>query len=63
MKIGGIYAIEDVNASDLLRYQRYFSSTKLWVSYIMMRQTEGRRVGDNTLIIIRKTIDVLGEST
>lgn len=29
----------------------------------MMRQTEGRRVGDNTLIIIRKTIDVLGEST
>ena len=49
----GIYVIEDVNPSDLLRYKEFFSKTPYIVDYVtMLRPNLG--LGDNSLVVIRK---------
>ena len=49
----GIYVIEDVSPSDLLRYKGFFGSTGYVVEYITMLRPN-LPLGDNSLIIIRK---------
>lgn len=50
----GIYVIEDVNPSDLLRYKEFFSKTPYIVDYVtMLRPNLG--LGDNSLVVIRKS--------
>jgi len=49
----GIYVIEDVSPSDLLRYKGFFGSTGYIVEYITMLRPN-LPLGDNSLIIIRK---------
>ena len=49
----GIYVIEDVSPSDLLRYKGFFGCTGYIVEYITMLRPN-LPLGDNSLIIIRK---------
>lgn len=50
----GVYIIEDVGPSDLLRYKNFFSKTDYAVDYVTMFRPNVR-LGDNNLVVIRKS--------
>ena len=49
----GIYVIEDVRKDDLARYNDYFHNTDYLVDYVAMFRPKVR-LGDNSLVVIRK---------
>ncbi len=49
----GIYVIEDVTPSDLLRYKEFFSRTSYIVDYVTLFRPK-LPLGDNSLVVIRK---------
>lgn len=49
----GIYVIEDVTPSDLLRYKEFFSKTPYSVDYVNMLRPH-LALRDNSLVVIRK---------
>lgn len=55
LRPGGVYVIEDISASDSIRYSDYFSSSGLWTTFVPMRRRWGGPVGNNSLLVIRLT--------
>ena len=49
----GIYVIEDVTPTDLLRYKQFFSTTPYSVDFVTMLRPN-RPLADNSLVVIRK---------
>jgi hypothetical protein len=49
----GIYVIEDVTPTDLLRYKQFFSTTPYIVDFVTMLRPN-RPLADNSLVVIRK---------
>lgn len=49
----GVYIIEDVNPSDLLSYEEYFSQTPYFVDFVVLHRKD-LPVADNCLVVIRK---------
>lgn len=49
----GVYIIEDVSASNLLRYQEYFAKTNFRIDYVQLSESQ-RFMYDNNLVIIWK---------
>jgi len=50
----GIYIIEDVQVTDLLRYHRFFSETEYFFDIVNLHR-KGLSLEDNSLVVIRKT--------
>ena len=51
----GIYIIEDVCPEDLISYGTYFASRDFFVTFVQAPQGRGKPVGDNALVVIRKS--------
>jgi hypothetical protein len=49
----GIYVIEGVTPTDLLRYKQFFSTTPYIVDFVTMLRPN-RPLADNSLVVIRK---------
>lgn len=49
----GIYVIEDVTPTDLLRYKEFFGKTAYIVDYVTLQRPR-LALGDNSLVVIRK---------
>lgn len=49
----GIYVIEDVSVSDLLRYERYFRPSAYSVDYVTMYRPNAD-LADNNLVVVRR---------
>ena len=49
----GIYVIEDVDVSDLVRYRDFFHGKEFVVDYINL-YTPAMDLGDNSLVVVRK---------
>jgi hypothetical protein len=50
----GIYIIEDIGQTDLLRYKDFFSNNKDYVVEYVCMFRPGISLGDNSLVVIRK---------
>ena len=55
LSLYGIYIIEDVSISDLLKYKAFFEGFSYIVDYITLARP-GLDLGDNNLVVIRKSI-------
>jgi len=51
----GLYVIEDVTATDLIKYLDYFAEQKYWVTLIQCPRSTNRLVSDNALVLVRRT--------